>query len=481
MTRYDAILCDLGDVLFTWSPSANHTLPLNTLRSVLSSSTWFEYEKGRISQQTCYDRIGRELSISPVDIHKAIEESCASLRCDSGLVSFLRELKDSTGGTLRIFAMSNISQPDYDALRSVGDMDWSIFDGIFTSFAAGARKPDLKFYKYALLQVNLEPSRTIFIDDKLENVLSARSQGLHGLVYRESKELKQSLLSLFGDPIQRGQRFLKENAGRLVSMCGGIAIQENFAQLLILEMTNDRSLVQSHIADKEGKWNFFRGNGQLTTAEFPCDLDTTSLGLTVVRARVNVAASIMDEMLNYINEDGIAQTYFDHGRPRIDPVVCVNVLHLFYSYGRGKEMSLTLQWVYEVLLHRAYIQGSRYYETAECFLFFLYRFISDCDDPAIHSRFYPLLKERVTERIGAVGDGLALAMRLIVCDFTGVRNDIDLQTLRTFQCEDGGWDTGLIYKYGSSGLSIGNRGLTTAMAIHAIQCSLAGSSLRQNL
>ncbi len=119
-------------------------------------------------------------------------------------------------------------------------MDWSIFDDIFTSFAAGARKPDLGFYRYALSQANLDPSRTIFIDDKSENVLSARSQGLHGLVYRESKELKQSLLSLFGDPIQRGQRFLKENAGRLVSMCDGIAIQENFAQLLILEMTNDR-------------------------------------------------------------------------------------------------------------------------------------------------------------------------------------------------------------------------------------------------
>ncbi len=133
---------------------------LNTLRSVLSSSTWYEYEKGRISQQTCYDRIGRELSINPVDIRRAIEESCASLRCDSGLVSFLRELKDSTGDALRIFAMSNISQPDYDALRSVGDMDWSIFDDIFTSFAAGARKPDLGFYRYALSQANLDPSRT---------------------------------------------------------------------------------------------------------------------------------------------------------------------------------------------------------------------------------------------------------------------------------------------------------------------------------
>ncbi|KAK0460196.1 HAD-like domain-containing protein [Desarmillaria tabescens] len=481
MARYNAILCGLGDVLFTWSPPPNSTLPLNTLRRVLSSSTWFEYEKGRISQQACYDSLGRELSISPIYVRKAIEESCASLRCNLDLVNFLRELKDSTGETLRIFGISNISQPDYDALRSIADnMDWSIFDGIFTSFAARTRKPELKFYRYALSQANLEPSRTIFIDDKLENVLSARSQGVHGIVYREPKELKQSLLSLFGDPVQRGQNFLKENAGHFVSMCGGIAIQENFAQLLILEMTNDRSLVESDIVQKEGKWNFFRGNSQLTTDEFPCDLDTTSLGLTVVQARMKIATSIMDEMLNYVNEDGIVQTYFDHDRPRIDPVVCVNVLHLFYSYGRGSEMEQTLQWVHEVLLHRAYVEGSRYYQTAECFLFFLYRFISRCNDPVVHNRFYPLLKERILERIGAAGDGLALAMRLIVCHFTGVKNDIDLQSLRASQCEDGGWDMGLIYKYGSSGLSIGNRGLTTVMAIYAIQCSLADSSLSEN-
>lgn len=55
---------------------------------------------------------------------------------------------------------------------------------------------------------------------------------------------------------------------------------------------------------KRGKVELFP---RQVTAEFPCDLDTTSLGLTVVRARVNVAASIMDEMLNYINEDGIIQ------------------------------------------------------------------------------------------------------------------------------------------------------------------------------
>lgn len=197
MPRYNSIICDLGDVLFTWSLPTSDTIPPKTLRDIFSSAIWFEYEKGRVSQQTCYDRLGRELSLNPADIHKALQDSCASLKWDKNLASFFRELKDANREAVRIFAMSNISQPDYEALRSISsDMDWSIFDGIFTSFAAGKRKPELGFYHYTLTQASLDPSRTVFIDDKLENVLSARSQGLHGLVYHNFTELKQSLLNL---------------------------------------------------------------------------------------------------------------------------------------------------------------------------------------------------------------------------------------------------------------------------------------------
>ena len=56
----------------------------------------------------------------------------------------------------------------------------------------------------------------------------------------------------------------------------------------------------------------------LTTADFPYDLDTTSIGLTVA-THVDEATkhSVMDEMLTYKNKDGIIQTYFDRTRPRI--------------------------------------------------------------------------------------------------------------------------------------------------------------------
>ena len=80
----------------------------------------------------------------------------------------------------------------------------------------------------------------------------------------------------------------------------------------------------------------------------------------------------------------------------------------------------------------------------------------------------PLLKERIQERIGADGDALALAMRILVCKSMDIRDDVDYSALLHLQCDDGGWDICWVYQYGSSGIRVGNRGLTTALAINAI-------------
>lgn len=149
-------------------------------------------------------------------------------------------------------------------------------------------------------------------------------------------------------------------------------------------------------------------------------------------------------------------------------MVCVNALTLFYSYGRGHQLDRTLHWIREVLLHRAYLDGTRYYATPECFLYFLGRLLEISNDAYLAAYLKPLLIERVQERIGAEGDALTLSMRLCLCVYLGLRNDVDLRTLLPLQCEDGGWEIGWIYRLGSSGIRIGNRGLTTSMAVKAI-------------
>ncbi|KAF8893786.1 Haloacid dehalogenase-like hydrolase-domain-containing protein [Infundibulicybe gibba] len=462
LLQFTTIIFDLGDVLFKWSSQTRTSISSKTLHRILSSPTWFDYERSRLTEDECYEQIGSEFSLQPEEIRRAFQQARDSLEADNDLITLIRELKAQSASQLRVFAMSNISLPDYEVLRTK-PADWSIFDEVFTSGAAGERKPNLGFYRYVLTKTGADPRRTIFVDDKLENVLSARSLGFHGIVFDSPGPVKRALRNLIGDPTTRGLEFLSANAGQLDSVTDdsvSTSIQENFAQLLILESTGDPNLV--NLVEHPRTWNFFHGKGQFTTEEFPFDLDTTSLGLTVLRREKSVASSVMDEMLNYVDADGIIQTYFDHRRPRL-------TLSLFYMYGRGPELYTTLLWIREVLLNRAYLDGTRYYETAECFLFFLSRLLASSRNAELHSLLKPLLKERIQERIGAEGDSLALAMRILVCDFVGLRDDIDLRTLLPLQCEDGGWEIGWIYKYGSSGTKIGNRGLTTALAIKAIE------------
>lgn len=163
------------------------------------------------------------------------------------------------------------------------------------------------------------------------------------------------------------------------------------------------------------------------------------------------------------------QTYFDHTRPRIDPTVCASVLALFYKYGRGHQLQRTLEWVHDVLLHRAYVDGTRYCVTADSFLFFVSRLLQTSPDAQLHAYLGALLKECTQERIGASADALSLAMRLQICHASRLHNDIDMKTLLSLQCEDGGWEAGYMCRYGGgAGLKVGNRGLATALAIQAI-------------
>ncbi|KDQ50570.1 hypothetical protein JAAARDRAFT_141716 [Jaapia argillacea MUCL 33604] len=346
----------------------------------------------------------------------------------------------------------------------------SIFDRFFFSKEVRRRQPNLAFYKAVVEKTGVDPRSVILVDDRVENVLSARSLGITGILYKDLDFVAKSLCNLFGDSVSRGLDFMERHARNHLSYTNtDVILHENFAQLLILEALENRRLVKYHSFPRIA--NFFQGEGTLTTSKFPCDLDTTSLYLSITHdVDAKTVNSVMDDMLTYRNSDGIIEVYFDRFRPRTDPVVCVNVLTLFCTQGRSDDLALedTIDWVWDVLYNRAYIEGTRYYATPEAFLFFLSRFIQRCP-PSLLDRFLPIYTQRLRESIGSKGDALALAMRIIACASVGLRDEVDLERLEKRQERDGGWADGWFYKYGSSGVLIANRGLTTAFAINAIR------------
>ena len=113
--RYENIIFDLGDVLFTWSAVTNPPVPPKMLKRILRSVSWFEYEKGNVSEQEAYDAAAAEFDLRVEDVRRAFGEARASLRSNKRLVALIRELKAQRG--VRVFAMSNISVPDLEYLR----------------------------------------------------------------------------------------------------------------------------------------------------------------------------------------------------------------------------------------------------------------------------------------------------------------------------------------------------------------------------
>ncbi|KAF9259507.1 HAD-like protein [Marasmius fiardii PR-910] len=458
----DTLIFGLKDVLFTWSAETNTPVPPKTLRRILESATWFEYEKGRISEDDVYAATASERGLQPHEVKDAFQAARSSLVARSFVIDLIRQLKPGR----KVYAMSNISAPDWEVLRGKSS-DWDVFDCVFTSASVGERMPNFGFYRHVLEITGSDAGRTVFIDDRVENVLVARSFGIHGIVYDTFENVQRSLLNLCGNPIERGEAFLKANARKHLSYSStGVTIHENFTQYLILEATNDPTLVEYTVYD--GVFNFFRGEGELTTSTYPFDSDTTSIGLTCTdHLPASKRQQIMDDILKHRNQDGIIPLYLDPTRPRIDAFVCVNVLVLFHSHGRAYQVTETFDWVEQVLKHRAYSEGTRYYIPAESFLFFLSRLLAV--SPSARQQLGPMYVERCRERVGMKGDALALAMRVLCCSQEGIDASVDVIALRELQDVDGGWRDGWFYRYPIGDAVVANRGFTTALAINALK------------
>ena len=67
-------------------------------------------------------------------------------------------------------------------------------------------------------ETGIDPTRTIFVDDKLENVLTAQSFGMHGIIFDDQENVIRQLKNICGDPISRGRNFLASRKGKFTSV-----------------------------------------------------------------------------------------------------------------------------------------------------------------------------------------------------------------------------------------------------------------------
>ncbi|KAF8992603.1 HAD-like protein [Cyathus striatus] len=464
-----SIVLDLGDVVCTYTSPPTSPIDRKMLKQIINSGIYYTYQSGKISKEEAYANLSETFSIPIEHISTGLTMAADTLQVNTDIIAFLKEIRQGEGDRITIYAMSNIATPDWETLKSkMKKEDLEVFDEVFISSVAHERKPNPGFYHHVINASKLDVQHTLFLDDKRENVSTARTCGMHAMLWSGPESL-QKLKRIFNDPVKSAMTFLRKNAGNLNSVTdGGVVLYKNYTQMLIQELLGDSSLVNVKYG-KGLKMNFFQGEGTLTTPDFPYDNDTMSVSPSLrTDLSMEDKQCIMDEMRQYTNADGIILMYWDHSRPRLEPCSSINAITLFYSHGRGEELESTTAFIEDMLINRGYIDGTYYYPSPEIFFYFLSRLL--LTSPTVFKRLGPIFEKRITERFKIPCDSISLAMRVFVAArLFDLVDDYDVSVLIDMQQSDGSWRKGCFYTYGIASHRVENVGLTTALALCAIR------------
>ena len=116
-------------------------------------------------------------------------------------IAVARDLADSA--VVRMATLNNESaELNEYRIEHFGLAD--IFPTFFTSCWLGTRKPTHEIYERVLGMTQADPARTLFIDDRVQNLRPAESLGMRTIHFRSAGQLKGELSAVI--PSERSER-----------------------------------------------------------------------------------------------------------------------------------------------------------------------------------------------------------------------------------------------------------------------------------
>lgn len=177
----EAIIFDFGDVFI----NIDKDYCANELKKI-GLKEWNEelealnhdYEIGKIDELQFFE--GFQKHIPSADLIK-IREAWNSLLKDfpDKRLEFLQMLAPN----YKMYLLSNTDRTHIEKFEhkfgiSFAKDFYACFERVYFSFEFGFRKPDVKAFQFIMGNHNLTPKKTLFIDDSLDNIESAKSLGL---------------------------------------------------------------------------------------------------------------------------------------------------------------------------------------------------------------------------------------------------------------------------------------------------------------
>ncbi len=198
MPAIDAVVFDLGKVLIDYSYDGFFKL-LNSRGGSFASEADFvskvdllAYEHGHYSDAEFLRRINACLA-NPLPEETLVAAWKDLFTPVQPMLALAKELKQRC----RVYLLSNTSAIHWAYLQETYSLAQVCHD-LFASFQVGRMKPAAEIFAIAEQRFGLGPQRTLFIDDRQENVAGAIACGWQGLWHRDFSETRQVVLQLVG-------------------------------------------------------------------------------------------------------------------------------------------------------------------------------------------------------------------------------------------------------------------------------------------
>jgi len=147
-----------------------------------------EVNLGDITETEFYHEIEKifDVHIQPRIMHKEIVNH---MKTDKALVHMIPKLKASK---IALFSNS-LGAMAKQVLKDRHLSGKKFFDRIFVSNEMHLAKPDREAYMFVLKKMKVKPREAMMVDDRIENIVSARKLGMAGVVYKNARQLAKEL------------------------------------------------------------------------------------------------------------------------------------------------------------------------------------------------------------------------------------------------------------------------------------------------
>lgn len=195
-----AVIFDVGDVLFPWTPRRLYERLIEDdraldafMRDVVSMDWHFQHDLGRPFAETSAALIARHPQ------HAALINLWGERFIDSigapiaGMAAIVADLH---ANAVPLFGLTNFSAEFWQPFRAREAAFFSPFRNIVVSGEEEFAKPDPAIYRLALDRFGLHAGNSLFVDDKSANVEAARREGIHALRFIDADTLRSELVAL---------------------------------------------------------------------------------------------------------------------------------------------------------------------------------------------------------------------------------------------------------------------------------------------